>query len=337
MPTLARIGKSRTLPGVAPDRTICSVPVKGQPIRILYSKPPCRRSFGSRRSLICGSLALLTAVLYGCSSASSHASTDSSSSPSAAGSVLACPTATVVSAAVAQTFTGPTTSYGVGGSKICRYTGQSDLYEVQVVITDPATRAEFNGQQSAAASGATVVTVPGLGQAAYAVQGAGTVEVLDHNLTVWVSSFNITIPQAEDLARAALTARGTASPDQQGLGLGTAVASPIEGLPVPSSARLAFTRTSSNEQLAQYSIEGASVARVDSWYETALPPGKPWPGWEACTRSAGVTSFPGEGARRIWSSQGGASVQILTSSGDGNAAVITITKEATPMSPDPCG
>ena len=41
---MALIQKIRTMPGAAPDRTICSVPVKGQPIGISCSNPARRRT-----------------------------------------------------------------------------------------------------------------------------------------------------------------------------------------------------------------------------------------------------------------------------------------------------
>lgn len=109
------------------------------------------------------------------------------------------------------------------------------------------------------------------------------------------------------LAVLALSACGSEAPSTGSRpGIGMSKASVVEDLPVPSGARLAFVNRfpqSPGLVAAQYTFPASQDQQeVVAWFDTALPPGRPWRSWTPCSPSdVKIKSAPSDLLARSWS------------------------------------
>jgi len=102
-----------------------------------------------------------------------------------------------VSNALGRSANGPVVS-GTSKSKVCTYRGGPVSTKITISI---ATDAEFRAtEQTVAAAGVTVITVPGLGDNAWATQDSGGVAVLKGDTAVQVTAPLASSAQVEALA-----------------------------------------------------------------------------------------------------------------------------------------
>ena len=116
-----------------------------------------------------------------------------------ASGTLSCPSVTEVDDALGQNDTGPVTS-GTAQYRVCTYKGSVLSAVVTISVGTPA--AFHASEQDVTSHGLTVVTVPGLGDEAWATSGSGEVAVLKGSTEVEVTSPPSTPAQVEALARA---------------------------------------------------------------------------------------------------------------------------------------
>jgi hypothetical protein len=109
-----------------------------------------------------------------------------------------CPSAAMVNTALGQHDSGPVVS-GTSVYEICTYKG-SGVIPTKVTISE-GTRTEFAASEHNVAASLTVVSVPGLGDEAWGLKGAGTVFVLKGSVQVEVLSPLSTDTQVQALAR----------------------------------------------------------------------------------------------------------------------------------------
>jgi hypothetical protein len=205
-------------------------------------------TFRSRRSLCVGA-AIITALLAACGSggtnpfsggttrqanlagsassgsaspgSTSPGSTPSSSTPSSSASppgstgsgsfsMIGCPSAAAVSAAMGATYPAPQVSSSDSkGNYECNYSGSDNSTEVTILINPGYNAASFASTiQDADTTASEVSPVYGLGNAAYfdpAISGVGAaVFVLSGSEVITVSSYGGTAAQLEGVARAAM-------------------------------------------------------------------------------------------------------------------------------------
>ena len=108
--------------------------------------------------------------------------------------------------------------------------------------------------------------------------------------------------------------------------LGASKPALIEGIPVPSTARLTYQNQLQGPAVARYQVE-AGLAQVDRWYGSVLPAGRPWQSWRGCS-GKGVANdlnlFANAGLQRIWLNADGRSLLTLSTAGTSNGPVTII-------------
>jgi len=139
-----------------------------------------------------------TASSSSTTSLAAGSSTTAAPSASGTGSLPACPSASVVNAALGQSNTGPAVS-GTSQYEICTYSGSGPVpTKVSISVNTPA---GFKVDKQNVANGhITLSTVPGLGDENYLVAGVGEVFVLKGNTQVEVMAPGATDAQVESLA-----------------------------------------------------------------------------------------------------------------------------------------
>jgi hypothetical protein len=140
----------------------------------------------------------LSALLFGASSAAA-ASTQRASTPVP----KTCPPASVVSATLkhkVSKVTSTTASTATESKRTCTYK-TSVVVPTTITFGSPVTAAAFAASQKAAGKGVAVVTVHGLGNAAWAVKRGNGLAVLKGTLDIVISAPETTDAELEALAR----------------------------------------------------------------------------------------------------------------------------------------
>jgi hypothetical protein len=160
---------------------------------------------------VCTCLALFLAACSSSGSSKATTTTTPSSStqnatpttgppnaPPASTALKKCPSVAIVNAALGQHDSGPVVS-GTAVYEICTYKG-SGVIPTKITISE-GTHTEFVASEHNVAAGLTVVSVPGLGDEAWAPSGTGSVFVLKGSVQVEVLSPLSTPAQVQALAR----------------------------------------------------------------------------------------------------------------------------------------
>ena len=114
-----------------------------------------------------------------------------------------CPSAATITATLKQkvskvTSTAATTSKG--SNRVCTYKTSLPV-PTTIRFGSPVTKAAFETSQKAAAKGTTVVSVHGLGSAAWVVKAGNGLSVLEGTLDIVISAPETTDAELEALAR----------------------------------------------------------------------------------------------------------------------------------------
>jgi hypothetical protein len=114
-----------------------------------------------------------------------------------------CPSTSVVAATLKQKVSkvaSAFTSSSTGSKRTCTYT-TSFVVPTTITFGSPVTAAAFAASQKAASKGVPVVTVHGLGNAAWAVKAGNGLAVLKGTLDIVISAPKTTDAELEALAR----------------------------------------------------------------------------------------------------------------------------------------
>ena len=114
-----------------------------------------------------------------------------------------CPSTSVVASTLKQKVSkvsSTLSSSSTGSKRTCTYT-TSFVVPTKITFGSPVTAAAFAGSQKAASKGVPVVTVHGLGDAAWAVKAGNGLAVLKGTLDIVISAPQTTDAELEALAR----------------------------------------------------------------------------------------------------------------------------------------
>jgi hypothetical protein len=104
-------------------------------------------------------------------------------------------------------------------------------------------------------------------------------------------------------------------------GVGPSTLSSVAALPVPTSARVILSKSDPSVDIADYKVAGVSLSQLDRWYDSVVPPEKPWAGWVPCKVQNALSSGPGPpgkvGVQRWWH-RGNAELSLSTNTHEGS-------------------